>query len=128
MFKPCCPNAGPTGGAAVAFPAGKLSFKSVLTFLAAIDSSVEERVPRFGVVFRCSFLAARNFLVKSGIVQTKEDDYEVINFTIETIPGLSFILSKSEGLTVTKCSLYTRKLRVLQVTDENDLACRLFLS
>jgi len=26
IFKPCCPSAGPTGGAGVALPAGKASF------------------------------------------------------------------------------------------------------
>ncbi len=36
MGRPCWPKAGPTGGAGVASPAGKLSFKVVLIFFGAI--------------------------------------------------------------------------------------------
>jgi len=32
IFTPCCPNAGPTGGAGVAFPADKASFITAITF------------------------------------------------------------------------------------------------
>jgi len=32
MFTPCCPNAGPTGGAGVAFPAGKASLINAVIF------------------------------------------------------------------------------------------------
>ena len=34
MLTPCCPNAGPTGGAGVAFPAGICNFIWPITFLA----------------------------------------------------------------------------------------------
>ena len=33
IFTPCCPNAGPTGGAGVAFPAGKASLINAVIFL-----------------------------------------------------------------------------------------------
>ena len=32
MLTPCCPNAGPTGGAGVALPAGKASLINAVTF------------------------------------------------------------------------------------------------
>ena len=32
MFKPCCPSAGPTGGAGLALPAGHWSLMSAVTF------------------------------------------------------------------------------------------------
>src|SRR5699024_6654461 len=34
IFTPCCPNAGPTGGAGVAFPAGICNFINPTTFFA----------------------------------------------------------------------------------------------
>ena len=34
MLTPCCPRAGPTGGAGVAFPASICSFTIALTFFA----------------------------------------------------------------------------------------------
>jgi hypothetical protein len=34
IFTPCFPKAGPTGGAGVAFPAGKASFINAVIFLA----------------------------------------------------------------------------------------------
>jgi hypothetical protein len=34
MFTPCCPNAGPTGGAGVAFPAGNANLTKALIFFA----------------------------------------------------------------------------------------------
>jgi hypothetical protein len=34
IFTPCCPNAGPTGGAGVAFPAGKANLINALIFFA----------------------------------------------------------------------------------------------
>ncbi len=36
MGIPCCPRAGPTGGAGVADPAGRLSLRITFTFLGAI--------------------------------------------------------------------------------------------
>src|SRR3954462_14758094 len=37
MFTPCCPSAGPTGGAGVAGPPGTCSLMRVRTFFAMLD-------------------------------------------------------------------------------------------
>src|SRR5262245_21286313 len=47
MLKPCCPSAGPTGGAGVALPAGMCSLISPITFLAIrIPLARSGRTPR----------------------------------------------------------------------------------
>jgi len=40
MATPCCPNAGPSGGAGDASPAGKFTFMIVFTFFAIFFSSL----------------------------------------------------------------------------------------
>ena len=41
MLTPCCPRAGPMGGAGFAVPAGRFSLRMVLTFFAIADSITE---------------------------------------------------------------------------------------
>src|SRR5690554_462205 len=51
MFTPCCPSAGPTGGAGFAAPAGTWSLMKPVTFLAmSLSSSVVGRQSSVGVV------------------------------------------------------------------------------
>ena len=50
MLTPCCPRAGPTGGAGFALPAGKASLINATTFLAI--AAVNKQVNRFFVAGR----------------------------------------------------------------------------
>src|SRR5215475_1973186 len=48
MFTPCCPSAGPTGGAGVALPAGICSLTCPITFFAILFSRYATSSPLEG--------------------------------------------------------------------------------
>src|SRR6185436_19365063 len=87
MFRPCCPSAGPTGGAGVALPSGHCSLMMAVTFFMTLyKSGADEHRP--GVGSRLCFLDLGEVkLDRRGSPEHRQRDLDLLLVRLDLFDG-----------------------------------------